>query len=407
MKNLPRNKYQNYQLNKEALNQLSEINLLLKKNQNNQFLQKAIDLHNRYYSAVKKDLEDLVKVITKKNFTKNSDRARKLAINNMKSDLSLISEVKNYLKKTNFDDEDNRFVRFAFNKTDLILQKSIEKIIDEKFFFDVISGDFLTKINWQNITFFSQQKNQSDQYFKGGFDISIISCCLFYLLDDESLESATRSKNSLIYQEKITEILAKNPNLAKKIRSNYHLFIKKDDALAKIYEAYEFGGDKDLENFYQAKFLPLDCSTAIAKLLNIKKNQFSTYHLASYYHEYFSQGSVYWSAEDQKIKKELIKKITPKRILNLNLLKPSEIIAWRAIDKKQNINNPQGYLGKSGHIGVVLGVKNGFIYYLSWLRDLEDEEKCGVGVDIIEIKKIDQEIKNGEKIFFLFKANQT
>lgn len=355
---------------------------LVAANINQQLLGKVVALHDDYYQAVHCDLKDLLALILKMSQNRDVRAVKKEAISRMKSDAALMNEVKKYVAALDDCDHLNSFVRFAYNKTPLILNLAIQELENDEYFNAIIAGKIPVRFNWGALTLMGGVEGYES---KGSSAISVLAASLFYMLDREDLQRVVKNKSSILYNESITEVLKNNPELLQKMRRDYYLFSAENDVVSKIYEAYEFGGDKDLTKIHDAKFRPFDCSTGIARLLGISQDQFSTYHLASYYNEFFQENSVYWAAHDWPIRDKIVKNLQPIKFEGFDKLKAGDIISWRNLDDKKFLTDPKGYVGKAGHIGVVIGESAGEVYYFSWMRNLEDENKSGLGVDVINI----------------------
>jgi len=376
-------------------------NSLISENISHSLVEKSVLIHNEYYLDVKNDLENLVKLVSKSLQKKNAQEARDKAILRMKVDASLMKEVQNYVLGLDNFNHNNSFVRFGFNKTAVILNDAVEELQSDEYFSFILRGEIPYNFAWDQITMMGGVENSDE---KAGSAISALAATLFYLLEGEDLENAIKNNSSILYNESITEVLKDNSELLEKIRQNYYLFLPENNIIAKVYEAYEFGGDVNLERKFNAKHLPLDCSSGIAGMVNIKQNKFSTYHLASYYNEFFKENSVYWSSYDWKIRDEIIKNLQPVKFDGYENLKAGDILAWRNLDNEKSLKDPEGYVGRAGHIGIVIGQHDGKIYYFSWMRNLDEEDKSGFGIDVVNISSSKKRIEEGKLMVFVFRG---
>ncbi len=366
---------------------------------NNPIVKKTAKIHDEYYQNVQRDLEDLVAMVAKILQGRDVQSVRKDAIARMKNDAALMDEVKKYITALDDFDHLNSFVRFGYNKTPLILNLAVSKLEDDEYFNMILAGKIPGRFAWNSLTLMGGVEGLDD---KASSQISAVAASLFYLLDKKDFASVRENKSSILYNESIAEVLKDNAELLQKIRNNYYL--AQGDIISKVYEAYEFGGDKDLPRLYDAKFLPLDCSSGIAYLLGITQDQFSTYHLASYYNEFFQENSVYWTSHDWPIRDKIVKNLQPIKFSGFDKLQAGDIVAWRSLENPKSLTDPKGYVGKGGHIGVVIGEMDGEVYYFSWMRDLEDENKSGFGVDVINIARSGARAADGKIAVSLFRA---
>jgi len=393
------NNQQNHQ--RFTVKQLEIANNLVKKSSKIPFLKKTLEHHNFYYQAVHDDLKDLLKIASSNLKNKNLEEVRKSTIKYLKSDADLMDEVKKYADSLDNINDDEMITRFSSNRTPLILRKAVELLEDDYYFKTIVSGNFPKnfKFSWNSLTFLSGVENFDD---KGTVAISALAASIIYLLDESELRKNLYNHSSIIYNESATEILAQNPELLTKLQKNYHLLSGDKNIISKIYEGYEFGGNKDLKEINNPKFVPFDCATGIGYLLGIKQNQFFTYHLASYYNEFFKENAVYWKFNDWKIKEQIAKKLKPIKTNSLSELKPGNIIAWRDLNNEISLIDPKGYIGSAGHIGVVLGFDGDDLYYISWTRNLESKNKSGIGVDALSISKAEKSRLNNKLAIFAF-----
>ncbi len=375
-------------------------NNLIAENISHSLVEKSVIIHNQYYLDVKNDLENLVKLVSKSLQKKNVQEAREKAILRMKNDAALMQEVQTYVLSLDNFNHNNSFVRFAFNKTPVIITDAIEELQSDKYFSFILRGELPYNFAWNELTMIGGVEDSDE---KGGSAISSLAATLFYLLEGDDLQNAVKNSSSILYNESIAVVLKDNAELLQKIRQNYYLFMPENDVVSKVYEAYEFGGDVNLERKFNAKHLPLDCSSGIAGIVNIKENKFSTYHLASYYNEFFKENSVYWTAYDWQIRDEIVKNLQPIKFDGYEGIKAGDILAWRNLNNEKSLKDPGGYVGRAGHIGVVIGQYDGKIYYFSWMRNLDEEDKSGFGVDVVNVSSSSKKIKEGKLMVFVFR----
>jgi len=380
-------------------NHLKIAHELISANKGNSMLKKALDFHNSYYRDVENDVKGLSKFVAQYLQKNDPQKIRQEAVNRMKNDAELMNEVKAYVSGLEEVDYNDSYVRFAHNKTPLILNEAIKNLQNDHYFNSIVLGEIPHDFKWDELTMMGGVEGLDE---KGASAISTFAASLFYMLPKDDLHDLVKNKTAIIYNESIAVVLKNNQELLQKLRQNYYLFSLENDAVAKVYEAYEFGGDNDLNALYNPKNLPLDCSSGVATLLGIKKNKFSTYHLASYYNEFFKENSVYWKSHDWPIREEMLKNLKPVKFSNYNQLKAGDIIAWRSLENEKSLKNPKSYVGKGGHIGVVIGQKDGEVYYLSWMRNLEEENKSGFGIDVINIKESEKKIYDYKIAVFSF-----
>jgi len=373
---------------------------LIEANGQKLMIKKIVNYHDRYYSAVKSDLLDLHLAVISNLKNRDLTKARKLAQKNMRSDAALMDKVKAYAAKLENPNEDNSIIRFSFNRSPFILQKAASLLADDAYFNSIISGKIFDDFKWEKITFMGGVDNYDA---KGTVAISALTASLIYLLDDAQLVKNLDNHHAIIYNESLGSILKDNPKLLAKLQKNYHLFLN-NDIIAKIYEGYEFGGDKDLQTISNPQFVPYDCSTSIAMLLSIKQNQFATPHMASYYDEFFKENSVYWKFSDWKIRDEIIKKLQPIKFTEFSKIKPGTILIWRNLKTPKSLTDPRNYVGSEGHAAIALGISGDDFYYISFERNLEDANKSGVGIDIMSVKETSDLVTNGKLAFFTFVA---
>lgn len=374
---------------------------LIAENINHELVKKSVKIHDEYYLDVKNDLENLVKLVAKSLAKRDAKQAREIAVQRMKNDAALMQEVQKYVLSLDGFNHNNAFVRFAFNKTPIILSDAVDELQRDEYFAFILRGEIPYNFAWNELTMIGGVENSDE---KGGSAISSLAASLFYLLEGEDLQNAVRSSSSILYNESIKNVLKDNSELLQKIRQNYYLFTPENDVVSKVYEAYEFGGDVNLDRIYNAKYLPLDCSSGIAGMVNIKENKFSTYHLASYYNEFFKENSVYWTAYDWQIRDEIIKNLQPIKFENYDKVQAGDILAWRNLDNEKSLKEPSGYVGRAGHIGVVIGKNDGKIYYFSWLRNLDEADKSGFGVDVVNVESSSKRIAEGKLMVFVFRG---
>ena len=383
--------------------QLEIADKLVKKNSKASILKKVLTHHNSYYKAVHDDLENLLNTVSLNLKNKNLKEAKKSAIKHLNNDADLMDEIKKYATSLNNINDDEMITRFGYNRTSLILRKAAELLENDNYFDAILAGKFPNnfKFSWESLTFLSGVENFDD---KGTIAISALAASIIYLFDDNELKKNLYNHSSIIYNESATELLAQNPELLAKLQKNYYLFSKDKNIISKIYEGYEFGGDKDLEKINNPKFVPFDCATGIDYLLGIKQDQFYTYHLASYHNEFFKQNAVYWKSNDWKTKEQIAKTLKPIKPKSLSHLKPGNIISWRDLNDKTSLIDPKGYVGNSGHIGIVIGFDGDDLYYISWARDLETKNKSGIGIDALSISKAESSSLNNKLAIFNFEA---
>jgi hypothetical protein len=390
---------------KPAEKQVKIAGDLIKASSNNLMLKKILDYHDFYYSGLHQDLDDLLAITSANLKNRDLENARNLAIKNMNNDADLMDEVKEYVINIDNSDENGSLIRFSYNRTPFILRKAAEFLADNNYFNSIVSGIYPNKFHWNALTFLGGIDNFDE---KGTVAISALTASLVYLLDNHEMLKNLYNHHSVIYSESITAALEKNPQLLAKIQKNYHLFSADDNLVSKVYEAYEFGGDKDLKVMNNHKYVPLDCSSGIGRLLDMPKQKpFSTYHLASYYDEFFGENSAYWKFNDWQVRSEIMQKLIPLKFNELSSLEPGTIIVFRDLENEKSLEDPQGYVGNGGHVAVVLGVDGDDLYYLSWERNLEYENKSGLGVDLISILEKEQEIAHSKLAIFTYKANFT
>lgn len=390
----------------KSINQkkFSQVNLqiaekLIAQNSQQTLVKKAVLIHNNYYSEVKNNLENLHKLVVQVLAQKNHKDARNAAIKRMQTDAKLMQEVQDYIKSHEID-HNNSLIRFGYNKTAVILNLAIKELQNDQFFNNLVKGEMPYKFAWNSLTMMGGVKNYDE---KGSAAISILAAALLYLLPQDEMLKAVKNNSAIVYNESITQALANNAELLQKIRQNYYLFTAQNDVVSKIYEAYEFGGDVNLAKIYDAKFLPLDCSSGISSMLDITQHKFSTYHLASYYNEFFKENSVYWNIYDWQIRDEIIAKLQPIKFDSYKNIKAGDIISWRSLNDEKSLKDPKGYVGDSGHIGVVIGEDDGKIYYFSWMRNLDERRKSGFGVDVIDVKSANEKIADYKLAVSLFR----
>lgn len=386
-----------------TIKQLEIANNLAKKNSKAPLLKRTIEYHNSYYLAVHNNLENLLNITSSNLKNKNLDKTRKSAIKYLNSDADLMDEVKKYSASLDNINDDEVITRFASNRTPLILRKAAKLLENDDYFNAIIAGKFPDnfKFSWNSLTFLSGVENFDD---KGTIAVSALAASIIYLLDENELKKNLYNHSSVIYNERVTELLTQNPKLLAKLQKDYHLFSGDKNIISKIYEGYEFGGDKDLKRINNPKFVPLDCATGIDYLLGIKKDQFFTYHLASYHNEFFKQNAAYWKFNDWKVREQIAKKLKPIKPKSLNQLKPGNIIAWRDLNDKTSLIDPKGYVGNAGHIGIILGFDGDDLYYISWTRDLESKNKSGMGIDALSISRAEKSRLNNKLAIFAFEV---
>lgn len=371
------------------------FNNLVQKNSRDPLVKRMLNYQKNYYSDMHKDLDDLLLKTSANLKSRDLKEARKMAIKHLINDAKLMDEVKDYAVSIDNENENNAYIRFGHNRAPFILRSAAQFLENDDYFAAIVSGKYYDQFDWKQPTFLGGIKNIDD---KGTVAISALTASMLYLLDDKTREENLSNHSSIIYNESISETLAENPELLKKVEENYHLYLPSNQLLFKVYEGYEFGGNKDLPQ--KDKYLPLDCSTGISMILGFNETPFFTGHLASYYDEFFEENSSYWRASDWEVRRKIIKNLKPFKAEHLTKLKPGSIIVTRSLKSAKALKNPNGYLGSGGHIAVVVGVKGNDLYTISWARNLEYENKIGLGIDVININKTQGDIKNGKLILF-------
>lgn len=382
---------------KATIEQVKVAHNLIKIYGNDIMLKRILYYHNLYYLGLHQDLDDLLATTADNLKNHNLKDARKRAIKNMEKDADLMDEIKQYVASISNDDNNNSLIRFSYNRTPLILRTASKLLSNDNYFNAIVSGQYFNKFDWHELTFLGGIDNIDE---KGTITISALTASLIYLLDDEELSKNLHNHGAIIYNESITDTLAQNPKLLTKIQKNYHLFSANGNVVSKVYEAYEFGGNKDLKPINNPNYVPFDCSTGISHLVNITKNQFSTNHLSSYYDEFFEQNSTYWKFSDWKKRREIIENLTPVKFSGLATIRPGTILVMRNLTNQKSLLDPEGYVGSAGHVAVVLGANGDDLYYISWERDLEAENKSGLGIDVLSIAKTEQKVAAGKMALF-------